>query len=99
MAASAHLPVGVQPDGQLLAATVRRRPALLDANSGHVVALVKAPRLGISGWAWEDDEHLLGVAHRGEWVAMVRIDLRGNVTRVGPIVNAVGWRYVFETRP
>lgn len=78
---------------------VGRRPALLDGGTGRTVALVRASRLGLNGWAWEDDEHLLGVAQRGVRSAMVRVDLRGNVTRIGPIVSAVRWGYVFETLP
>jgi hypothetical protein len=90
-------PVAFSPDGTLLAAYVRRRPALVDAATGHVVALVLAP--GVTyGWTWEDDRHVLAVIALAHRQAMVRIDLRGHVTRVGPLVPDTGFEFVFETR-
>ena len=88
----------ISPSGVLVAGYVRGRPAILETDSGRVIALAESG-LDLLDWVWEDDRHLVGVASRGARQAMVRIDLRGNVTRIGPVVRAKGWRFVFETRP
>lgn len=86
------------PDGSLVAGQLRRRPALFDTDTGHVVALVKS-FVDLYGEAWEDDEHLLAVATTEGGQTIVRIDLHGNVTRVAPIAHARLGTYLLETRP
>jgi hypothetical protein len=92
-------PAQLSPDGRHLAAYVRRRPALLDAATGRTVAIVRGAGLGVFDWEWEDDRHLLALAQRQGRMAIVRIDLRGHVSRVGPITQSVRWQFVLETQP
>lgn len=87
------------PSGTHLLGQVGRRPALLDATTGEVVAMVSASRFGLDGWAWEDDRHLVARAWTDQHQALVRVDLRGRVTRIGPVTGVDPWGVALETRP
>jgi hypothetical protein len=94
------LPWRFSPDGRMVLSHVRRRAALLDVDSGETVALVKSG-LSILDWQWEDDRHLLGVVSDDDGrQVVVRVDLRGNVTRATAVVETNrGWGLILETQP
>jgi len=86
------------PDCRIVVGRVLRRSALLDADTGATVALLQTSRLAFYNWAWEDSEHLLATTSFGDRTVMVRVDLTGHVTRVGPIRPSSPYGFVLETR-
>ena len=92
-------PEAFSPDGSLLVGRSGRRTAILDADTGRVVALAQAPRLTLDNLTWEDDEHLVASATFRDRSAILRLDLTGHVTRVGRVVPIEPWGIAFEEQP
>jgi hypothetical protein len=91
-------PVWVVPeDGPITQVPhLRGHNVLLEARTGRVVASLPRRLYPIT---WEDERHLLAVAHGDHSQAMVRVDLTGRAELVGPVVEESAYRYVFETQP
>ena len=84
------------PDGRLLLGYRGRESVLLAARTGRFMATL--PR-ALDRIAWEDDRHLLAVAHGHDHEVLVRIGQDGRAELVGPVVDARPLGYTFETQP
>jgi hypothetical protein len=88
--------ISFSPDGRLLVGTQHRATVLLDARTGALLTTLPS---GLQSVVWEDDRHLLAVAYGNEREALLRIGLDGRAELVGPVREARGHGYVFETQP
>lgn len=90
------------PLGRSIVASSGRAARVLDARTGQVrYSLLVPDHVHLSGFAWEDERHVLAVARWRQETAILRFDDQGAAELATPVTRSRGWEtgYVLDSQP